>query len=134
MSRPVEYESGAPNVYQPQPTAAPAYEEYPDPAAAHGWQTAYDATAELPRVGPAGAESGDREPSGPDSVGRAARRRAARGGSGRRSRRVLVAVGALGAVGAAALIAGLSLSGSSESGQNPASEACLLYTSDAADE
>lgn len=65
MSRPVEYESGAPNVYQPQPTAAPAYEEYPDPAAAHGWQTAYDATAELP-----GSDPRERSPTTGSRAGR----------------------------------------------------------------
>ncbi|MEU0428628.1 hypothetical protein ABZ235_34525, partial [Streptomyces canus] len=74
MSRPVEYESGAPNVYQPQPAPAPAYEEYTDPAAAHGWQNAYDATAELPRIEPPATEPGDREPPGPQPAGRAARR------------------------------------------------------------
>ncbi|MFF7051873.1 hypothetical protein ACFY94_26345 [Streptomyces griseorubiginosus] len=113
MSRPVEYESGAPNVYQPQPGAAPAYEEYTDPAAAHGWQNAYDATAELPLI-----ESGALGPGAPGAVepesgGRAARRRAARSTEGRRSRRVVAVVGAVGAVGVAALIAGLSLTDSS---------------------
>ncbi|MGW2732556.1 hypothetical protein ACWCYR_35195, partial [Streptomyces sp. NPDC001494] len=47
-----------PNVYHPQTAAAPSYEEYADPAAAHGWQNAYDETRELPAVagppGPAG--------------------------------------------------------------------------------
>ena len=84
MSRPVEYESSAPNVYQPQPGPVPAYDEYTDPAAAHGWQNAYDATAELPVIDSGAPESDGREPSGrapggPDSGGRAARRRAARG-------------------------------------------------------
>jgi hypothetical protein len=111
MSRPVEYESGAPNVYQPQPAPAPAYEEYTDPAAAHGWQNVYDATAELPRIEPAAPAPGDREPPGPHSTGRAARRRAAQGKGPWRSRRVVVAVGAFGVVSAAALIAGLSFSG-----------------------
>ncbi|MDN3265090.1 hypothetical protein QWJ26_35850, partial [Streptomyces sp. CSDS2] len=48
-----------PNVYHPLPAPAPAYEQYADPAAAHGWQNDYDATRELPPVtvaldGPAG--------------------------------------------------------------------------------
>jgi hypothetical protein len=41
---------GPPNVYQPQPQATPAYDEYADPATAHGWQNAYDETAQLPPV------------------------------------------------------------------------------------
>ncbi|MEU3414195.1 hypothetical protein ABZ760_23510 [Streptomyces sp. NPDC006658] len=61
MSTEREYEAGAhdphgagggpgirPNVYHPLPAPAPAYEEYADPAAAHGWQNDYDATRELP--------------------------------------------------------------------------------------
>lgn len=39
---------GPPNVYHPQAPAAPAYDGYADPAAAHGWQNAYDETRELP--------------------------------------------------------------------------------------
>lgn len=41
---------GPPNVYLPLPGQAPDYQEYADPAAAHGWENGYDATAELPRV------------------------------------------------------------------------------------
>ncbi|NEA50113.1 hypothetical protein G3I35_28565, partial [Streptomyces sp. SID10815] len=41
---------GPPNVYHPQAPAAPAYEGYADPAAAHGWQNAYDRTRELPAL------------------------------------------------------------------------------------
>ncbi|MFC5659605.1 hypothetical protein ACFP3J_29550, partial [Streptomyces nogalater] len=37
-----------PSVYHPLPAPAPAYEEYADPAAAHGWRNDYDATRELP--------------------------------------------------------------------------------------
>ena len=52
MSRPPEYEYGAPqgppNVYHPQPEPAPSYEEYADPAVAHGWLNAYDETREMP--------------------------------------------------------------------------------------
>ncbi|MCZ0987253.1 hypothetical protein O1M54_19145 [Streptomyces diastatochromogenes] len=40
----------APNVYHPRAASAPSYEEYGDPAAAHGWQNAYDETRELPAV------------------------------------------------------------------------------------
>ncbi|MET8563901.1 hypothetical protein ABZV75_26280, partial [Streptomyces flaveolus] len=63
MSTEREYEVGAdgmngaggapgsrPNVYHPQPAPAPAYEQYADPAAAHGWQNDYDATRELPAL------------------------------------------------------------------------------------
>ncbi|MEU6464347.1 hypothetical protein [Streptomyces sp. NPDC046976] len=39
-----------PPVYHPRPGPAPAYEEYADPAAAHGRQNAYDETRELPPV------------------------------------------------------------------------------------
>ncbi|MEU5093354.1 hypothetical protein [Streptomyces sp. NPDC020996] len=39
-----------PNVYQPIPRSTPRYEEYADPAAAHGWQNAFDRTAELPVI------------------------------------------------------------------------------------
>src|SRR3954467_9933031 len=87
MSRPVEYESGAPNVYQPQPAPAPAYEEYTDPAAAHGWQNVYGAAAEPPRIEPAAPVPGDAEQTGPQPAGRAARRRAAHHKGARRSRR-----------------------------------------------
>ncbi|MEU8030839.1 hypothetical protein AB0C13_19730, partial [Streptomyces sp. NPDC049099] len=45
-----------PSVYLRQ-APAPAYEEYADPAAAHGWQSAYDQTRELPSLP---------EPYGPD--------------------------------------------------------------------
>ncbi|MFJ4560173.1 hypothetical protein ACIP4Q_29445 [Streptomyces massasporeus] len=52
MSKPFEYadgvngpeSQGAPNVYLPQAAAPPAYDGYADPAAAHGWQDAYDTT------------------------------------------------------------------------------------------
>ncbi|GAA1041457.1 hypothetical protein GCM10009566_37640 [Streptomyces murinus] len=78
MSSEREYESEAPGapgagaasplssfpppVYHPRPGPAPAYEEYADPAAAHGWQNAYDETRELPPItefgpqGPVGTE------------------------------------------------------------------------------
>src|SRR4051794_41465545 len=112
MSRPVEYESGAPNVYQPQPAPAPAYEEYTDPAAAHGWQNVYDATAELPRIEPAAPEPGDVEPPVPQPAGRAARRRAAQGKGPWRSRRGGGAVGGVGGGAAAGPVAGAASFGS----------------------
>lgn len=87
MSRPVEYESGAPNVYQSQPAPAPAYEEYADPAAAHGWQNAYDATAELPGSSPrtrkpaTGSRPARSPPAGPPGgTPRTTRASGARGG------------------------------------------------------
>lgn len=81
MARPSEYENGTydagadasstggvqgaraavdgpqvlPNVYHPGPEPSPAYDAYTDPAAAHGWQNAYDETTELPPV-PADAD------------------------------------------------------------------------------
>ncbi|MEU9432929.1 hypothetical protein [Streptomyces sp. NPDC048252] len=99
-------ESGVPPVrpivYHPSAEADPAaYERYADPAAAHGWENAYDETAELPRVRPSEGEPG----------GRADRRRAARRTAGRPSRRVLAAAGAVGAVALAAVVAGMSFSG-----------------------
>lgn len=101
-----------PNVYHPRAAAPPPYEQYADPAAAHGWQNTYDATAELPVVVDGGT-TGDRP--GPDGVrrsGRGARRRPAP----RRSRRSVVAASAVGAVSAAALLAGFAFSGSSSPG------------------
>lgn len=84
-------------VYQPQPEEIPAYEEYADPATAHGWQNTYDETRELPAVA-------------------ASPRRSRRKPSPWRQRRVAVAAGAVGAVSAAALVAGFAFSGSSSSG------------------
>ncbi|MBQ1001636.1 hypothetical protein [Streptomyces sp. RK62] len=99
-----------PSVYHPLADAAPSYEEYADPAAAHGWQDAYDRTEELPRT-----------PGGDAANGGA---RAARGYRGKRrkerprpSRRALVSAGAVG-VASAALVAGFSLSGSSSDGDS----------------
>ncbi|MFG3030760.1 hypothetical protein ACGFZJ_19865 [Streptomyces sp. NPDC048253] len=99
-------ESGVPPVrpivYHPSAETDPAaYERYADPAAAHGWENAYDETAELPRVRPSEGEPG----------GRADRRRAAHRTGGRPSRRVLAAAGAVGAVALAAVVAGMSFSG-----------------------
>ncbi|MFJ8107146.1 hypothetical protein [Streptomyces sp. NPDC096132] len=109
MSRPGE--KGAPPVrpivYHPNAETDPSsYEQYADPAAAHGWQNAYDETQQLPRV-----PGVDREPGG----GRADRRRAARRTGGLRSRRVVFAAGAVGAVSLAALVAGMSFTSGSSS-------------------
>ncbi|SBT96029.1 hypothetical protein GA0115233_12223, partial [Streptomyces sp. DI166] len=59
MSSPRQYENGmnaaeGAQVYVPRAAPPPEYEGYRDPAAAHGWQNAYDETRELPRV-PGGA-------------------------------------------------------------------------------
>ncbi|MGH1551834.1 hypothetical protein ACRAWF_05765 [Streptomyces sp. L7] len=86
MSSPIHDESGAfgesgapPNVYLPHVDAAvPSYDGYVDPAAAHGWQNAYDETRELPPVrddGVAGAGAGAGA-----GVGRAELRRQGPGG------------------------------------------------------
>ncbi|MEV6617712.1 hypothetical protein AB0N31_28430 [Streptomyces sp. NPDC051051] len=117
MSRPGESANPPvqPNVYLPYAeTDPPPYEAYRDPAAAHGWENAYDETSELPRVaevpGPQGRDPQVFDPQVSDpqsSGGRADRRRAAR-----RPRRALAAVGAVGAVSVAALVAGFAFSGS----------------------
>ncbi|PIB10584.1 hypothetical protein B1C81_06615 [Streptomyces sp. HG99] len=129
-----------PNVYHPQAAPAPAYDEYADPAAAHGWENAYDETRELPPVaadasgaggaGGAGGESGAGGAGGEPGEGRGAgwagadARRHGSGGRSRRkpspwrSRRVVVAAGAAGAVSAAALIAGFAFSGSPSGAQD----------------
>ncbi|MFF9484455.1 hypothetical protein [Streptomyces sp. NPDC014676] len=115
---------GPPNVYLPQTTPPPEYDEYVDPASAHGWQNAYDETRELPSVGERDASSvrGEDGPRpgvpGPreggvaaDGAGRSGRR-GRRKAAARRSRRVVAVAGAVGAVSAAALIAGFAFSGS----------------------
>ncbi|WP_327719116.1 hypothetical protein OG381_29635 [Streptomyces sp. NBC_00490] len=103
MSSPDEYGNGRhrasdpqvpPNVYHPRSEPPPPYEEYADPAVAHGWQNAYDETAELPRISPRRSRTGSRRKPSPW-----------------RSRRVALAAGAVGAVSAAALIAGFAFSG-----------------------
>jgi hypothetical protein len=89
-----------PNVYHPRQAETPAYDEYADPAVAHGWQNAYDETAELPRL--------------VSATGRRAHRRK---GRSRDSRRVGVLAGAVGAVSVAAVMGGwFALSGSSSEG------------------
>ncbi|MER6320913.1 hypothetical protein [Streptomyces coelicoflavus] len=42
---------GSPNVYLPQNVPPTRYDGYADPASAHGWESAYDETRELPPVG-----------------------------------------------------------------------------------
>ncbi|QOV41488.1 hypothetical protein IM697_38925 [Streptomyces ferrugineus] len=119
-------------MYHPQPEVSPSYDEYADPATAHGWQNAYDETTKLPPVvdedhGAADAATGGTAgPGGYREVDGFRQERGRRvGGAGRgsrrkpsawRSRRVAMAAGAVGAVSAAALIAGFSLSGSSAGG------------------
>ncbi|MER5429798.1 hypothetical protein [Streptomyces sp. NPDC002588] len=99
-----------PAAYQPYAEVDPSsYERYSDPAAAHGWQNAYDETQRLPAVAP--AEEGA-------PAGRADRRRAARrAGAGRPSRRVLAAAGAAGVVSAAALVASVAFTSGSPTGE-----------------
>jgi hypothetical protein len=133
MFRPSEYADGGtsgeplgpPNVYLPQADPPPAYDAYPDPAAAHGWQDVYDPqdatrgrgatpgmddTRELPPVPvPMPASMPAPTPAhGRSAAGRHSRRGRERGPW--RARRVAVAAGAVGAVSAAALIAGLGFS------------------------
>ncbi|MFC7843478.1 hypothetical protein [Streptomyces sp. NPDC057382] len=135
MPQQFEYADGAkgggpqepPPVYLPQEAAPPAYEAYADPAAAHGWQDAYDtgdpassaagtAAGGYADEGLGGADS-TRElpavpPRGRPGAGRGARRKPRRGAM---SRPVAVA-GAVGAVSVVALVAGFSLTGSSSGG------------------
>ena len=59
-------------MYHPQPESVPSYEEYADPAVAHGWLNAYDETRELP---PAVDRPSRRKP----------KRSSGRRGAGRRS-------------------------------------------------
>ncbi|MFE0252042.1 hypothetical protein [Streptomyces sp. NPDC059010] len=134
-----------PNVYHPQSSPSPVYETYLDPAAAHGWQNAYDETTELPPVvdgtdgahevrgvGDAGGAFGSPGVSGGyDYVyedgydygdGYDAGRGGRRSHRGRHqpsvwnSRRVAVAAGLVGVLSVGVLIAGFSLSGSSSPG------------------
>ncbi|MGI3200010.1 hypothetical protein ACRJ4W_18495 [Streptomyces sp. GLT-R25] len=97
-----------PIVYHPQVEETPAYDEYADPATAHGWQNAYDETRELPPV-PAGAEDRRRVGGGrPGDGHRAGGRRSRRKPRALTSRRAVVAAGAVGAVSLAAVMAGFS--------------------------
>ncbi|MYS12762.1 hypothetical protein GTW73_02175, partial [Streptomyces sp. SID4982] len=66
-----------PSVYHPPAAPAPSYEGYADPAAAHGWQSAYDETRELPAL------TGISAPLGPTGSGVTEVPGAAGGRSGR---------------------------------------------------
>ncbi|GAB2867170.1 hypothetical protein GCM10027074_38310 [Streptomyces deserti] len=125
-----------PNVYHPRAAPPPPYEEYADPAAAHGWQNVYDETAELPAVpdiegggadgtgpgvggGPGAYGTPPAEGTGgpgPDRHRHGSGRRGRRRAGPWRSRRVALVAGAVGAVSVAALIAGFSSSGSPDGG------------------
>ncbi|TPQ19617.1 hypothetical protein [Streptomyces sporangiiformans] len=62
-----------PRVYHPYGDTAPAYDEYADPAAAHGWQNAYDDTVRIEfGEDPAAAGSSPKPPAAvlPDAEGR----------------------------------------------------------------
>ncbi|WP_265567129.1 hypothetical protein [Streptomyces hygroscopicus] len=96
-----------PNVYHPYADTAPEYDRYADPAAAHGWQNAYDETRELPLVIP-----DDHGPSAARADG-GSRRRARSAPRSRLPRRAAFAAGAVGAVGVAVALAGAFGSGSS---------------------
>ncbi|MFI6353084.1 hypothetical protein ACIBJF_10575 [Streptomyces sp. NPDC050743] len=121
----------SPNVYLPQADSAPAYDEYADPAAAHGWTSAYDETRELPAQAGPGEPTGAAEPTEPTGAnepaepvgrsrtgeGRAARRRAERRTGGRR--RVVAVAGALGVAGAVAVIAAVAGGSGSPASDGP---------------
>ncbi|MER6121838.1 hypothetical protein ABT173_03890 [Streptomyces sp. NPDC001795] len=98
---------GPPNVYRPYAEATPEYEQYADPAAAHGWQNAYDETQQLPPVPGGPGPSASRPEGGSHRRARPAPHRF------RIPRGAAVAVGALGAVGIAVALAGAFGSGSS---------------------
>ncbi|MEU6574475.1 hypothetical protein [Streptomyces sp. NPDC046805] len=116
---------GAPNVYHPYPDATPEYDQYADPAAAHGWQSAYDQTAELPPVTDDGRGDADHEDEGhltaPGGYDAAAPQdddgSVFVDGSGRRARlmrRVAIAVGAVCVLFIAVVVSGLFGSGPSD--------------------
>ncbi|MER6060316.1 hypothetical protein ABT167_03765 [Streptomyces sp. NPDC001792] len=123
--------SASPNVYLPQTDSAPAYDEYADPAAAHGWTSAYDETRELPAQAAPSEPTGAAEPAEPMGAneptepvgrfgtgeGRAARRRAERRTGGRR--RVVAVAGALGVAGAVAVIAAVAGGSGSPASDGP---------------
>ncbi|MEV7990476.1 hypothetical protein AB0O67_00755 [Streptomyces sp. NPDC086077] len=97
---------GLPKVYRPSAETAPEYDRFADPAAAHGWENAYDATRELPVI-PSG-----HGPTAP-AQGHGSRRRARSGRGPRVPRQAVVAVGVLGSVGLAVAFAVGLTSGSS---------------------
>ncbi|WP_151479384.1 hypothetical protein [Streptomyces albicerus] len=116
---------GLPSVYHPIADTDLPYDEYADPAVAHGWQNAYDDTVRLdpaePMAGPAVASAvgpaveprRDSVPALPEGVGR--RDRLMRRRRTRLMRRGAVAAGAAGVVLLAVVIAGLFGSDSSGS-------------------
>ncbi|MDX3529994.1 hypothetical protein P1P75_27150 [Streptomyces sp. ID05-39B] len=127
-----------PNVYLPYvETDPPPYEAYRDPAAAHGWENAYDETSELPRIAQEPAPPAY-DPHGYDAHayddpqaagGRADRRRAARG-----PRRAVAALGAVGVASVAALVAGFAFTGSSDDTEKGGPEGTRSAAPDSAGE
>ncbi|MGW0625667.1 hypothetical protein [Streptomyces sp. NPDC002758] len=109
-----------PNVYHPHAGPPPAYDEYADPAIAHGWENAYDQTQPLPVTPLADPEYGQHAP---DDGHGTAEQPGGYGdedasvfvdGSGRRRRlmsRVAIAVGAVCVLFIAVVVAGLFDSG-----------------------
>lgn len=103
----------SPNVYHPQADTGltPEYDEYADPAAAHGWQNAYDETAELPTMSAIGAGAGagaevEVGATGAAVGGVAAGHRRKKSASSRRGVVVGAVAGAVSVVSVAALIVG----------------------------
>ncbi|MGW0826896.1 hypothetical protein [Streptomyces sp. NPDC002845] len=91
----------------------PEYEGYADPAAAHGWENAYDDTVQFDHVvtdGPGGA--------GPSRLDRSAHRRAE--ARNRTLRRGALAGGGFAAVVLAVVVADFSFSGTSTQEEGPA--------------
>ncbi|MFG2023795.1 hypothetical protein [Streptomyces sp. NPDC048825] len=99
----------APPVYHPRGDTGPPYNEYADPAVAHGWQNAYDETI---RIEPAEDVEDAGDASLPDDVGR--HERLMRRRRVRMKRRVAVAAGVAGVGIFAVVISGLFGSESSE--------------------
>ncbi|MEU0113141.1 hypothetical protein ABZ137_05290 [Streptomyces bobili] len=134
MSRPGESTNRPvqPNVYLPYAEAdPPPYEAYRDPAAAHGWENAYDETSELPRIAQAPVPYAE-DPHEYDpqvAGGRAERRRAARG-----PRRAVAALGAVGVVSVAALVASFAFAGSSDDTEKGGPEGTRSAAPDSAGE
>jgi cytoskeletal protein RodZ len=101
---------GAPPVYHPYGDTAPPYDEYADPAVAHGWQNTYDDTVRIEPAEDAG--NADLPDDVPDDVGR--HERLMRRRRFRMKRRVAVAAGVAGVGIFAVAISGLFGSESSE--------------------
>ncbi|WP_315885797.1 hypothetical protein [Streptomyces sp. P17] len=137
---------GPPNVYVPQAVPSPDYQEYADPAVAHGWQNAYDETSELPHIPeeppaappppgePVDADVEERvgwethwEPDGGSRTARRARHRRVN------RRRALMAAGAVGAASVAALVAGFAFSSDSSSGGSDKKDPAARSATDGSD-